>query len=78
MKLLLFIVIVVLLVVAVVGFYRNWFQFSSHNDDGNPNITLSMDQDKIGTDMDKALDKAKDVGHKAVDKNSPSPEKAPR
>jgi hypothetical protein len=37
-----------------------------------------MDQDKIGTDLDRTLDKATDLEHKAVDRTSLSPEKTPR
>lgn len=78
MKALLIILAIVVLAVLGVGLYRGWFSFSSHNAKGKSNVTLSVDKDKIETDKDSALDKAQDLGHKAVDKISPSKEKSPR
>jgi hypothetical protein len=74
------IILAALVLVAVVGlgFYRGWFDFSSSNDESKSNVTLSVDKDKIETDKDDAVEKAQDLGHEAVDKISPSPEKAQR
>jgi uncharacterized protein YxeA len=65
-------VLIVLALIVVVGvglgFYLGWFNFSSRNDTGKPNVTLSVDKDKVEADKDKVVDKVQDLGHKAVDK----------
>ena len=78
MKTLLIAVALVPVAVVGLGFYRGWFGFSSSNDESKSNVTLSVDKDKIETDKDDAVEKAQELGHKAVDKMSPSPEKAQR
>jgi hypothetical protein len=74
--------IILALIVAIavgLGFYRGWFNFSSHNDAGKSNVTLSVDKDKMTADKDKAeadkdkvVNKANDLGHKAVDTIAPT------
>jgi hypothetical protein len=76
------VLIVLALIVAMavgLGFYRGWFHFSSSNDAGKSNVTLSVDKDKmtadkdkVEADKDKVVDKANDLGHKAVDTIAPT------
>ena len=58
---------VVLLVVgiAVLGFYRGWFRLSTDNMDQNPSATITVDQNKIKEDEDKAKERVQGFGHKA-------------
>ncbi len=67
------IVLFILLLVAAVGlgFYQGWFKLSFASDKANSNVTLSVDKDKMGTDKDSAVDKAQELGHKAVDSLGP-------
>jgi hypothetical protein len=52
-----FLFVVVLLVVGIAGFgfYRGWFQVSSHRDqaDHKVNTTFTVDEDKIREDKEK-------------------------
>jgi predicted negative regulator of RcsB-dependent stress response len=62
---------VLALIVAVVvglGFYMGWFHFSSGRDGNSTHVTVSMDKGQIQRDKDKAVDKAKDLGHQAKDR----------
>jgi predicted negative regulator of RcsB-dependent stress response len=62
-----FLVIVVLVVLAV-GYYLDWFKFSTANTDNTTNVNMQINKDKIETDAEKAKQKvqetAKDIGHK--------------
>ena len=78
MKTVLIVVALILVAVVGLGFYQGWFNFSSRNDESKSNVTLSVDKDKIETDKDDAVEKAQDLGNKAADKMSSSPEKAQR
>ncbi len=65
--------IFLLLILAIVGitwlgFARGWFALAlSTTTDGKPTIGVSVDQDKINADKDKAKEKAKEYKDKAVD-----------
>lgn len=61
--------VLVLIVVAGagLGYYLGWFNFSSHNDKGESNITLSVDKDKIEADKDKVANKIEGTTRKAQD-----------
>lgn len=59
--------LVAVVIVGVVGFYLGWFSFSMSDDDRKPNITLSVDKDKIEADKDKVVDKVQDLGSKDAD-----------
>jgi len=48
--------------VAVLGFYRGWFQATSDNSDGKATVTVTVDKDELDQDKDKALEKAEDLG----------------
>ena len=67
-----FIVVLLLLAAGVVclGFYQGWFSFSSETADKKTNITITVDQDKIKEDKEKAQEKVQDLGHKVKDKVS--------
>jgi len=62
------IVFILVLIVAVfigVGFYRGWFTVSSDSQGSTPNITVSVDKDKIREDKDKAVEKVHDLEQQA-------------
>ena len=60
-------VLVLLLVVAVagVGYYLEWFTFSTSRDPetGRPAAQISIDQDKMKADAQKAKQKVTTVSH---------------
>jgi predicted negative regulator of RcsB-dependent stress response len=59
--------IVFLLVVAGVvglGFYLGWFQLSTISTDQKTNISITVDQNKMREDEEKAKEKVQDAGHK--------------
>ena len=62
--------LILVLVLAVagfvgLGFYMGWFQVSSGSDDNKSSITLSVDNNKIQADKDKAVEKVQDMGQPA-------------
>jgi hypothetical protein len=59
-----------LVVIVIVGACLGWFHFSSSNDTGRPNVTLSVDKDKIEADKNRAVDEVQGLGHKPVDKTA--------
>ncbi|MFH2002032.1 MAG: hypothetical protein ABIK28_20325 [Planctomycetota bacterium] len=61
MKKAIILLVLVVVVGVILGFYLGWFNFSSSNDQGKPNVTLTVDQDKIEADKDKVVDKVKDL-----------------
>ena len=53
-------------IVAGIGYYLNWFSFSTVHDkqgDGTE-INIHIDKGKIKADAEKAKETAKDLGHK--------------
>jgi hypothetical protein len=59
---LLFILLLLVVVVAVLGFYLDWFDFStSRTPDGQVDINLRIDPKRIESDAEKARDKVKGV-----------------
>jgi hypothetical protein len=56
-----FVMVLVVIVAGIVGagFYRGWFQMTSDGSTDKPNVTLTVDKDKIQEDKQKALDKAR-------------------
>jgi hypothetical protein len=60
-----FFIAIVLIVVGIgcVGFYLGWFRVGSDSGDGKTHITLTVDQNKIKADENKALEKMHGVGH---------------
>jgi hypothetical protein len=59
-----------LVVIVIVGVCLGWFHFSSSSDTGRPNVTMSVDKDKIETDKDKAVEEVRGLGHKSTDKTA--------
>jgi hypothetical protein len=59
-----FLVVLVLLVVAVVGlgFYLGWFHVSMDSPGQKTNVTITVDQEKIQADEERASKKVQDVG----------------
>jgi beta-lactam-binding protein with PASTA domain len=57
MKTLLKLLVLIVVVVAGVGFYLGWFRLSSRSDDSKPNISLTVDKEKIEADKDKLVEK---------------------
>ena len=53
-----------LLVLALIV-YMGWFHFSSGRDDEDAHITVSVDQDQIQKDKNKAVDKVATTVQKA-------------
>ena len=76
MKTAIILLAVIVIVGVAFGSYLGWFSFSSRNDAGKPEVTLSMDKDKIEADKDKVVDKAQDLVHKAVDQIEATTQKA--
>jgi hypothetical protein len=55
--------IVLLICLVAIGFYRGWFSFSSPTTDAQGdkvNVNMSMDKDKIKSDVKKAEEKVKE------------------
>jgi uncharacterized protein YxeA len=61
-------VVLLLIVIVVIGVFLGWFHFSSSHDTGKPNVTFSVDKDKIEADKNKVVDKVQDLEHKPVDR----------
>ncbi len=49
------------------GFYRGWFQIASDSADGESNLTLTVDKNKIEADRKKAQGTVHDLGHPVKD-----------
>ena len=64
MKSLIFMLVLIAVGVAGLGFYMGWFQLSSHSGDHKASITLSVDNNKIQADKDKAVNKVQDMGQR--------------
>jgi hypothetical protein len=71
MRRLAFVIVIVAGIVGA-GVYRGWFRFSSDNQGDKPNVTLSVDKDKIREDKDKAVEKVERLGQQAKDKVAPA------
>ena len=65
MKGLIFVLVLVVAGFVGLGFYMGWFQVSSSSGDNKSSITLSVDNNKIQKDKDKAVDKVQDMGQPA-------------
>ena len=67
-KLLLFLALLAVCVVAL-GIYQGWFQFTkSDNGSGTVNVNLSIDENKMKEDAERAKEKAKSAGEQAKEK----------
>jgi hypothetical protein len=63
-------VLLLLIVAGIVGlgYYRGWLNFSSDSNSGKPNVTMSVDKDKIRADKDNAVQEVQSLGQRAKDK----------
>lgn len=68
--------ILLLVVILVVAGCLGWLHFSSSNDAGKPNVTVSVDKDKIEADKDKVVDKVQGLEHRAADKTTATTQRA--
>jgi hypothetical protein len=57
MKRFIFVLVLIIVGVACLGFYLSWFRIGSETTDGKTHITLTVDQNKIKADENKALEK---------------------
>jgi hypothetical protein len=62
--------VLLLLVVGIagLGFYLGWFHVSTSQADQKTNITVTVDQDKIQEDKEKAKDKVQEFGRNLKEK----------
>jgi predicted negative regulator of RcsB-dependent stress response len=66
MKFLGFLVVLAVIVLGV-GYYLNWFQFSTKSQGDKGSVTLEVDKQKIEADKQKAQEKLKEFGGKIQD-----------
>lgn len=61
-----FLLVLLLLVVAVVGlgFYLGWFRLSTEHTDQSTNIQITVDNNKIREDEERAKEKLHEAGQK--------------
>jgi hypothetical protein len=64
----LFILVLIVVGVGCLGFYLGWFHIGSDSSDGKTHITLTVDQNKIKADENKALHGS---GHQATESAAP-------
>jgi hypothetical protein len=48
----------------VLGFFLNWFHFSSESTDQTVQINLIVDKEKLAADKDRAMEKIQEAGRK--------------
>jgi hypothetical protein len=56
--------VVLLVVVAGVGLYRGWFYADSHDSNGQPAVTVTVDKGKFNQDKASAQQEVRDLEHK--------------
>jgi hypothetical protein len=73
-----FLIVLLLLVAGVVGlgFYLGWFHLSTSSTDQKTNITITVDQDKIREDEEKAKEKVQEAGQKLKERTGAGTEKS--
>jgi len=65
MRVVLFVGILILVGIAVLGFYRGWFSVTTENTDQRPSATITVDQNKMREDGDKAKEGVQSFGQPA-------------
>ncbi len=76
-------VVLLLIVIAGVGFYQGWFHFSTSSTEQGPSATITVDQNKIHEDEQKAKDRVQDFRQDAKQKvgdrtgNAEEPQRRP-
>jgi hypothetical protein len=82
MKRLLIVLVLLVAGVAGLGFYQGWFRVSTGGTDKKPNATITVDQDKIEADKEKAKEKLQGLEQKVKEKTGattgPGKEEPPR
>ena len=58
------VVFLILIGIAVAGFYRGWFHFSTNSADQTSSATITVDQNKIRADESKVKERAKEFDEK--------------
>lgn len=58
-------IVITLVIVAGVGYYMGWFQFSTNQSGQKSNIEISVDKQKIREDAEAAKKKAEELKDKA-------------
>jgi hypothetical protein len=64
MRRLLLLLVLVVAVVVGVGFYQGWFRLATDQQDGQADISVTVDKDKLEQDKARASQKVQDLGHK--------------
>ncbi len=67
MKFLGFLLLIVIVVLGV-GYYLDWFKFSTASQGEKANISLEVDKHKFNEDREKATEKIKEFGSQAQEK----------
>lgn len=62
MKNLCTLLVLLVIVIGLLGYYRDWFQFSSDSTDKNATFHLTVDKEKLKEDEEKAKQKLHDAG----------------
>jgi hypothetical protein len=70
MKRLLIVIVLLVAVGVTVGYYREWFHFSTDGTDGTARPSITVDQEKIKADEDRAKAAARDFEQKVKEKVS--------
>ena len=64
----LFVIVLIAVGIGCLGFYLGWFRVGSDSGvDGKTHITLTVDQNKIKADENKAMEKVQSIGHKETE-----------
>jgi hypothetical protein len=68
--------VLLLIVIVVIGACLGWFHFSSSHDAGRPNVTFSVDRDKIRADKNEVVDKIQGLESRPADGTATTSQKA--
>jgi hypothetical protein len=68
MRRLLFVLVLLAAVTVGLGYYLRWFNFSTGGTDGKANATITVDQEKIKADAEKAKEKVQGFGQKVKER----------
>ena len=60
----LFMLVLIAACIVGLGFYRGWFHVTSDNSADTPNVTVTVDKDKIQQDRNEAQQKVQDLKQK--------------
>jgi uncharacterized lipoprotein YehR (DUF1307 family) len=62
MKRLLALCVVLVIAVIILGYFRDWFSFTSTSDDRKVKINVTVDKDKVKEDEERAKEKIQNLG----------------